>query len=91
MTLHIRRYAQPGKSSVGGQNGQENSEEVQEDPGDQAVDEIFLQVVAWVEARTRWSKGGVRHGSRLRLWKGCRRKAGGPFHLQMPADLMQLA
>jgi hypothetical protein len=38
-TLHIRRHAQPGKSSVGEQHGEENLEEIEEDQPDQAVAE----------------------------------------------------
>jgi hypothetical protein len=37
--LHIKRYAQPGKSSEGEQNGKEDLEEGEEDPPDQAVDQ----------------------------------------------------
>ncbi|MFZ0882257.1 MAG: hypothetical protein WAN14_02560 [Candidatus Acidiferrales bacterium] len=43
--LHITRYAQPGKSSVGEQRGQENFEEIEEDQPDEAVAEDQLEVM----------------------------------------------
>jgi hypothetical protein len=39
--LHIRSYAQPGKSSEGEQNGKEDFEEGEEDSPDQAVDQVY--------------------------------------------------
>jgi hypothetical protein len=60
MTLHITRYAQPGKSSVGEQHGQENLEEIEEDQPDQAVDESNRVQVRGVFGVAPACRGAVR-------------------------------
>jgi hypothetical protein len=78
-TLHIRRYAQLGKSSVGEQYGQENLEEIEEDQPDEAVDEN-VQVGASFWVTEALGRNGVRaRFGRAEMIKGCRREAGGPF------------
>lgn len=73
-TLHIRRYAQLGKLSVGEQHGQESLEEIEEDQPDEAVDEtsqvgsIFGVVEALGPERGRTPFG------RAEMTKGCRRE-----------------
>jgi hypothetical protein len=84
MTLHIRLYAQLGKSSVGEQYGQENLEEIEEDQPDEAVDEN-VQVGSSFWVTEALGRNGVRaRFGRAEMIKGCRREAGGPFSLQMP-------
>jgi hypothetical protein len=63
-TLHIRRYAQPGKSRVGEQHGQEIPKEIEEDQPDQAVDENSLVQVGsifwWLRRLVRYPAQTIR-------------------------------
>jgi hypothetical protein len=81
VALHIRRYAQPGKSSEGEQNGKEDLKEGEEDPPDQAVDKaprLRLPFLALQRARL-----GASHAGQVSRKRGLSPQGWRPFFLSI--------
>jgi hypothetical protein len=90
VALHITRYAQPGKSSEGEQNGKETAEEGQEDPPDQAVDQGEPRLGLPFQRSSMPGSAPRMLAGKFQKAEGCRREAGGPFCLLQPPPTQNL-